>query len=457
MPALDDARTIAVWGYGKEGRAALEFLRRRYPRARKYVLDDASLPEDAVPGGVDVIQGKTEVAGAIRSGRFEAVVKSPGISLYRDEIVEAKQRGVLFTSGTNLWFEHNPHVRRIVVTGTKGKSTTARVLHHILCGYGLKTALLGNVGVAAVSHLLSEDNARDDYAVIELSSYQAADLEHAPDFAIVTNLFPEHAPWHKGVEQYYKDKLRILRLSGRTVPVCNFASEELRARAGDLGSAVWFNKPGGFYVEDGALYCRGAKVDCSTSPLKGEHNLSNLAAACTLAELLRLPGIERRVNLEGFRQAPHRMEEFACGDVVCVDDSISTIPEATTAALNVYADSRVILFAGGAERGQNYRALARTLKDRHIGAVFLLPATGGRIYDELSRAGVAFPVIQAADLNEAVREAMGIAASGDVLLLSPGAPSFGQFRNFEERGRLFKELCRRHSTGPAASEGVSDA
>ena len=140
-------------------------------------------PEGARARGREVIQGAAEVAAAIRSGRFDVVVKSPGISLYRDEIVEAKQRGVRFTSGTNLWFEHNPDVRKIVVTGTKGKSTTARVLHHVLRGHGVKAALLGNVGVAALSLPSFRDNVgATTIAVIELSSYQAADLEHAPDY-----------------------------------------------------------------------------------------------------------------------------------------------------------------------------------------------------------------------------------------------------------------------------------
>jgi UDP-N-acetylmuramoyl-L-alanine---L-glutamate ligase len=444
MPILDDAETIAIWGYGKEGQAALEFLRAQRPEARKFVLDDAGVPKGAAtPADAEVIQGAAEVEAAIRSGRFDVIIKSPGISLYRDEIAEARRRGVRFTSGTNLWFENNPGVRKIVVTGTKGKSTTARVLHHVLNARGVRASLLGNVGVAALSQNPGE--AAEDYAVIELSSYQLADLEHAPDFVIVTNLFPEHAPWHGGVEQYYQDKLRALRLGERTVRICNHANDELRRRVSDLTDIVWFNTRDGFYAGDGGLCWRGSPVDCSSSPLKGAHNLSNLAAVCTLGALLGLPGIEKRVDLSGFRQLPHRMEEFVEGGVICVDDSISTIPEATLAALDVYADRRVTAFIGGADRGQDYGPLCRVLKERRIGGVFLLPVTGDRAFDALSRERQPFPVVRAADLDQAVREAMAAAQPGDVLLLSPGAPSFGQFRNFEERGQRFKALCAQYA------------
>lgn len=446
---LDDAKTIAIWGYGREGQAALEFLRAQRPDARKFVLDDAGVPKGvAAPADAEVIQGAENVAGAIRSGRFDVIIKSPGISLYRDEIVEARRQGVRFTSGTNLWFEHNPGVRKIVVTGTKGKSTTARVLHYVLNSFGVRASLLGNVGVAALSQ--DKGSAAEGHAVIELSSYQIADLEHAPDFVIVTNLFPEHAPWHGGVGQYYSDKLRALRLGGKTVRICNRANEELRRRVSDLSDIVWFNAHDGFYAEGGALHHRGARVDCSSSPLKGEHNLSNLAAVCTLASLIGLPGVEKRIDLGGFRQLPHRMEEFIAGGVFCVDDSISTIPEATLAALNVYADRRVILFVGGADRGQDYGELCRALKGRDIGAVFLLPVTGDRVFAGLSREPQPFPLVRAADLEQAVREAMAMVRPGDALLLSPGAPSFGQFRNFEERGRRFKELCARYAPSDPA-------
>ena len=125
MRILDGARHVAIWGFGREGRAAYEFLRRDHPNIGLTILNDTPLSEPPA-GDTPVILGDA-VATAIRSSRFDVVVKSPGISLYRPEIADAKAAGIRFTSATNLWFEQNPAARTIAVTGTKGKSTTARL------------------------------------------------------------------------------------------------------------------------------------------------------------------------------------------------------------------------------------------------------------------------------------------------------------------------------------------
>jgi UDP-N-acetylmuramoyl-L-alanine---L-glutamate ligase len=432
MRILEGARHVAIWGYGREGRVAYEFLSRNHPGIALTILNDAPLSEQPP---VPVIHGDA-VGEAVRAGRFDVVVKSPGISLYRPEISEGKAAGVRFTSSTNLWFENNPDARTIAITGTKGKSTTARLLHHILDKAGMDVRLMGNVGTAALGQAPGRD-----YTVMELSSYQIADLEFAPDIAVVTNLFPEHAPWHGGAEQYFRDKLRILDLGAKTRAICNHANARLRERVSARAGTLWFNRADGFLARDGGLFFDGATVDCSGFPLKGEHNLGNLAAACAAVDLAGILSVRRAVDVRDFQQLDHRLQEFRVGDVLCVDDSISTVPEATIAALGAYPDRETILLLGGTERGQDFQELFALLPQTRVRAVILLPPIGERIFAQMSTPSLPFALLRAANLKDAVGQAFRRVAKGGLILLSPGAPSFGEFRDFEERGHWFRTCC----------------
>jgi UDP-N-acetylmuramoylalanine--D-glutamate ligase len=432
MRILAGARHVAIWGFGREGRATFDFLRENHPDIDLAILNDTPLGQ---PPDASVIQGDA-AAAAIRSGRFDVVVKSPGISLYRPEIADAKAAGTRFTSATNLWFEQNPQAKTIAVTGTKGKSTTARLLQCILQKAGLDVALMGNVGTAALGHAPGRD-----YTVMELSSYQIADLDYAPDIAVITNLFPEHAPWHGGAEQYFRDKLRILNIGAKTRAVCNHANARLRERVAARADIVWFNRADGFCARDGGLFFDGAPVDCNGFPLKGEHNLGNLAAACAVADLAGVPAVRRAVDLRDFKQLDHRLQEFRAGNILCVDDSIATVPQATTAALGAYPDRDTILLLGGAERGQDFGELFALLPQTRVRAVILLPPIGERIFAQMSGQPLSFALLRAANLKDAVEQAFRRVSANGLILLSPGAPSFGEFRDFEERGRSFRATC----------------
>jgi UDP-N-acetylmuramoylalanine--D-glutamate ligase len=432
MPSCERA---AIWGYGREGAAALRFLKTTQPNLDVTILNDTALAE--APAGVPVLTGDAAMR-ALAEGAFSLIVKSPGIILYRAEIAAAKAKGARFTSGTNLWFANYPDAKTIVVTGTKGKSTTSRLIHHLLVTHGVDAKLLGNVGVAAL-----EETPGRDWTIFELSSYQLADFEHAADIALVTNLYPEHAPWHGGVEPYYRDKLNALR-DAKTTAVVNAAHDELRKRVAGRANLRWFNDEAGFHERDGKLYSGAREVPVTNFTLRGAHNVANLAAACTVAEMAGVTGLRERVDMAGFEQLNHRLEAFSAGGVTCVDDSISTVPQATLAALAAYKECPIILLAGGSDRGQDYAELAEALLHANIRALVLLPVTGARLRDAL--AGRArFDIVDAPALAAAVDEAMKRAQDGDVVLLSPAAPSFEEFRNFEERGAKFKELCARLS------------
>jgi UDP-N-acetylmuramoylalanine--D-glutamate ligase len=430
MPSSERA---AIWGYGREGRAAWHHLKATRPDLDVTILNDTPVAD--APDGVRVLTGDAAMR-ALVSGEFTLVVKSPGISLYRPELAAAQACGTFFTSGTNLWFEQYPNAKTIVVTGTKGKSTTSRLIHHLLVTHGLDAKLLGNVGVAAL-----EEAPGRDWTVFELSSYQLADFTHAVDIALVTNLYPEHAPWHGGVEPYYRDKLNALR-DEKTIAVINRAHGELAARVAGRANLRWYNDAEGFHEREGKLYFGPREIDVMNFALRGAHNMSNLAAACTIAEMAGVQGLHERIDMAGFEQLHHRLEEFRAGTLTCVDDSISTVPQATLAALAAYADRKIVLLAGGSDRGQDYTELAEALLKAHVAALILLPVTGARLREAL-QGRAAFEIIDAPGLDVAVEEAVKRAPKDGVVLLSPAAPSFEEFRNFEERGKRFKELCAR--------------
>lgn len=401
-------KRIAIWGYGREGRAALRFLRERGVEAT--VLDDGAIEAD-----VPLITGRAAIAAAI--GSFDAVVKSPGISLYDPLIQEAKGRGVRFTSLLNLWFAEQPSCRTICVTGTKGKSTTTALITHILRSAGRSAMAAGNIGVA-VTELPA---AGLDVAVIEVSSYQAADFDGLCDVAVLTALSQEHLDWHGSVAAYHRDKLNLLRHARH----CLIAESALPI----VVTALQID---GLHY---ATFASDAAIAVANRYLQRRHNLSNLAGALAVGEWL---GLDRATVLhaaETFAPLPHRQQEIGRADgLLFVDDSISTTPEAAVAALDVYSNDAVTLIVGGHDRGIDYGPLLRRLRSVPPRAVITIGASGQRMFDELG--GVDF-VHRAASMREAVDLAKAITPQGGVVLLSPAAPSYGTYRSFIERGEDF--------------------
>jgi len=268
---------------------------------------------------------------------------------------------------------------------------------------------------------------------------------------MVTNLYVDHTPWHGSVAQYHHDKLRLLH-DPRTRAVLNAGSDKLVAALSGRANAVWYGETTGFHARDGRLFCGAQEIEVANFPLRGAHNLENLAGVCALLDVLGVEGVRQRVDLAGFAQLRHRQEEFRSADGrLCVNDSISTVPEATLVALRAYGDAKIVLFLGGADRGQDHGELLAFLAQHPPALLVLLPDTGARIAQEMREQeaqeatqghGWPFPVIAAASLAQGVATARAQAPADAIFLLSPAAPSFGHFRDFEARGDSFIELCK---------------
>ncbi len=405
-------RRVAIWGFAREGQAALRFLREHDPGLAITVLDDADGPRDA---DVALISGRDAIAAAI--GGFDVVVKSPGISLYDPLVSQARAGGVRFTSLLNLWFATAPACRTICVTGTKGKSTTTALIAHMLRGVGWNAVAAGNIGVP-VTEL---PRCGLDAAVIEVSSYQAADFSGLCDIAVLTSLFQEHLDWHGSVAAYRRDKLNLLRHARRSL----INREALAAVADvlDLGQL----KHDTFTVD--------AALQIGNRYLARPHNLANLAGALAVTRLLGVDAASALRAAEDFPPLPHRQQEIVEVDgVLYVDDSISTTPEATMAALDVYRDRAITVIIGGHDRGIDYDALIERLRQEPRPGVVLMDASGRRIHPRL---GYSARVRLVDSMCEAVAQAREMTPRGGVVLLSPAAPSYGRYKSFIERGEDF--------------------
>ncbi len=435
-----DGANIGVWGAGLEIGSFAAQLARRLPGARIAVAAFDAPPAGDVRAALRAPDARV-VAGAdvlAALGACDVVVRSPGVSSHRPELRALRQSGVPVTTATALWLSERGGRGVIGVTGTKGKSTTAALAYHLAREAGCDVELAGNIGVPALDLLDREPQ----LAVLELSSYQIADLGAGPQVALITNLHREHIDWHGSEEAYRADKLRILGLPGVRAIVLNGRDEALLAAGREHPAAIFYGVQLGWDVVREGIALNGRAIVASGElPLRGEHNALNLCAALAALEAAGVAPPPLPAALRGFRPLPHRLEVVAERDgVLWVNDSISTTPESALAALASFAEREVLLIGGGQDRGQDYTALGRELAARGA-SVIGLPSTGPRLLAAARSAGVGGArALEAPDLAAAVELARTLVGAGGVVLLSPAAPSYDNYRNFEERGERFRAL-----------------
>ena len=440
-------RRLALWGWGHEGHAVYHALRTRLPQQPLTLLcSDAEATEAAALGDA-ALQVETEATGEALAA-FDVVIKSPGISPNKPEAIQAAQHGTRFLGGTALWFAEHAQdgimARTFCVTGTKGKSTTTALLAHLLRAAGLRTALAGNIGVPLLELL----DAQADVWAIELSSYQTRDVAASgahPHIAIVTNLHPEHLDWHGSEARYYADKLALVTEAKPRFAVLN-AADPLLAQLRLPDSEIrWYGNAQGWHLRGDALHRGDVFVmDTATMPLPGQHNRSNLCAVLTALEAIGLDALALAPHALTFQPLPNRLQPLGERDgILYVNDSISTTPMATLAALALYAKRPVAVLVGGHDRGLPWDEFAETMKAYAPRAIITMGQNGPRIHALLAPMAAVngFLLDAASDLADAVAKARAALPEGGVFLLSPGAPSFGAYRNYVVRGRHFAELA----------------
>ena len=454
IPQLDGKR-VALWGWGREGRAAYRALRHRLPTLPLTLFCSTEELSEAHALGDALLTTDTD-ASAERLSAFDVVIKSPGISPYKPEAVQAAERGTRFIGGTTLWFAEHADARTICVTGTKGKSTTSALLAHLLRAGGHRTALCGNIGLPMLELLdggrLDVDESSDaqppEFWVIELSSYQTRDVAASgvsPEIAVATNIFPEHLDWHGSEGRYIEDKLALLTDAKPRIAILNGNDRTLAALTLPDSEVHFFGGTDGWHLRGDVVY-RGdrAVFDTQDVPLPGHHNRGNLCAVLAAIEALGLDAEALAPHAATFQPLPHRLQTLGTRDgIAYVNDSISTTPHATLAALDCFRSRRVALLAGGHDRGIDWADFAGAMRQHAPAAIVTLGQNGPKIHALLAplAAELGFAQAEAADLPDAVTRARALLGGEGVVLLSPGAPSFGPYRDYTERGRHFAALA----------------
>ncbi|MEO6364477.1 MAG: UDP-N-acetylmuramoyl-L-alanine--D-glutamate ligase [Luteimonas sp.] len=438
-----EGERVALWGWGREGRAAYHVIRARLPHLPLTLFCNVAEAGEARALDDPLLEVETAASGE-RLSAFDIVIKSPGISPYGPEAAHAIAHGTRFLGGTALWFAEHPDARTICVTGTKGKSTTTALLAHLLRAGGHRTALAGNIGLP----LLECIDGRADYWAIELSSYQTRDVAQSgvrPEVAIVLNVFPEHLDWHGSEQSYVDDKLALLTEAMPRIAVLNACDSRLARLHLPESQVCWFGHEGGWHLRGEDLYRGGQFIlDTRLVPLPGRHNRGNLCAVLAGIDALGLDAAALAPHAASFQPLPHRLQTLGARDgITYINDSISTTPHASLAALDVFRGRRVAILVGGHDRGIDWNDFTDAMRASAPAVIVTLGQNGPRIHAllETIAASSGFRLHAAGDLPAAMAIARAALSGNGVILLSPGAPSFGAYRDYTERGRHFAQLA----------------
>ena len=371
----------------------------------------------------------------------DVLFRTPGMHPGHPAIETLRAKGAQVTSEMEVFFAVCP-CNLIAVTGSDGKTTTTTLISEMLKAAGKKVWLGGNIGTPLLP--LVRQMQAEDYAVVELSSFQLMDMTRSPAVAVVTNLAPNHLDVHKDMEEYVDAKKNIFLFQDSTGRlVLNHDNAITDGFAGN-GTTVKFSRQGSAYVcLQGDLITRGGEevLDVKDILLPGVHNIENYMAAIAAVEGL-VPDEAVRYVAKNFGGVEHRIELVRVKDGGrFYNDSIASSPSRTIAGLRSFQE-KVILIAGGYDKNIPYDVLGPEIC-AHVKKLFLCGATGPKIRTAVESCGENIPeMYDCGDFESAVRAAAAAAESGDVVLMSPASASFDQFKNFMVRGDFYKKIVK---------------
>lgn len=451
LDRLLKGKSILILGYGREGRSTYAFLREQYPGSRLAIADaDESLAGEfagsdtkanpALYVGEDYLQA---------CGSYDLVIKTPGIPY---EKVRQYCPASVITSQTDLFLRAFSE-KTIGITGTKGKSTTATLLYHILQSSGRKVILSGNIGIPPLS--LATKVESDTLVVFEMSSHQLEQISIAPKTAVILNIYPEHLDHYKDFTAYMMAKFNICHMQAAGGCLVYYGDDPI------LSELVRDHPPAGraiTYALNGrpglSAFRKGDRIIVNSSgrqqsipidaarDMPGEHNLLNMMAALLVCFEQGLSAEEVVQGLSTYKRLEHRLEYAGTyRGIRFYNDSIATIPQATIHALKTL-DKVDLLILGGYDRGLDYSILLECLRKDPVGYLVFMGEAGKRMYKSLAGnpppGTKMFQVKGMANVFEVVREKL---STGSVCLLSPAAASYDMFSDFAERGKIFKKMA----------------
>ena len=391
-------KKILILGFGKEGRDTLLFLKKLFPKKKIGIADQKF--------GKDYLD---------KIGDYDVIIKSPGIPFKK---IPRPDVGKI-TTQTEIFFD-NCLGQIVGITGTKGKSTTTSLIYDILKIGGLKAHLVGNIG-KPVLNLLFSATPKDVY-VYELSSFQLTNLKKSPHIAVLLNIYPEHMDYYRNFKEYINAKANIA----------------LHQKRGDFLVYNSTNK----LVSQIASKSRAKII-----PIKGEYYELDRNAARAVGELFKISNEKIEKAIKNFKPLPHRLELVGTfKGITFYDDAIATIPEATIAAINQLGDNVQTIMLGGYDRGIDFKNLAKAVLKSKIKNIILFPTTGEKIWQEILRQKhLVVSRVEPFFVNnmpDAVSLAYRNTEKGKICLLSCASASYSIFRDYIEKGDLFKKYVR---------------
>jgi len=432
-------KKILILGFGKEGQSTYEFIRKNIGSIPLTIKDQnesiKNLEVLKKDKDISIITGDSYLKNL---EEYDCIIKSPGISLKDIDISKIKDK---LTSQLELFLEVAKD-RTIGVTGTKGKSTTASLIYAIIHAQNSNVKLAGNIGTPILSIL--EECDEKTLFVIEMSSHQLEFIKTSPHIGIILNLFEDHLDHAGNVEHYHECKLQMFQNQrkedfmiycsdndnlNKIMKSRTFLSKPLRINKESINADV--------YQKEQEIYFGHKVIYNAKEPRKliGEHNLENIMVALLIGEILGLSNETTKNVIAKFEPLDYRLQKVGRrNDVDFYMDTLATIPEATIESIKSLKKVNTLIF-GGMDRGISYEKLIQFLQNSEVENLICMPVTGHTIGKKLNRSNVYF----VESLEEAVEIAKKITKKETICLLSPAAPSYDKFKNYQEKGDKFKE------------------
>ena len=435
-------KKILILGFGREGISTYKLIRKYFPSQKVYIADKKENFQESYDFSGDTnvvfISGEDYLNNL---NDYDIIMKSPGIPLANIDTTKFINK---IKSQLELLLEFFDNTT-IGVTGPKGKSTTSSLIYKILEEQDQKCIFLGNIGVPVFDYIDQID--KDEIVVLEMSSHQLEYMKMSPKIAILLNIYPEHLDHYKTYAHYASSKLNIFRYQ-KDGDVClynadNEMLQKLKTKSSKADTyRVSLNGIDGadLYLKGDTIYYQGKPIYDKNDQRKlpGDYNLNNIMFALGVSEILGLDLDQTRKTINSFEPLSHRLELVGeYNEIKYYDNSIGTIPQATMEAVKALGDVDTLII-GGMDRGIDYTDFIQFLNESNISHIICMPVTGHNIAKKLTPEKSYI----VSDLDEAVKIAKMITRKGKSCLLSPAAASYGFFKNFEEKGDLFKKLVK---------------
>lgn len=439
-------KNIVILGFGMEGESSYRFLRKNFPEKQLFIADkNTSLLDNKIElmedPYLEVSLGENYLNGI---EQYELILKAPGISLKDVDISKYENKIVSQLDLFLTFFD----ICTIGITGTKGKSTTSSLMYKVLIDQGKDAYLLGNIGEPIFNDI--ESFSKNSIAVIELSSHALEYVKHSCKIGIILDVYEEHLDHYKSLEKYIEAKFNLAKYQkNNDFLIYNFDNKlmnEYNFNYKENDYAVSLNTEpktrNKVFLKDNFIYCNNQKTMNIEEKinLKGMHNINNIMFILAVCNILNLDIEKVITSIKEFKPLEHRMEYVATiNEVDFYNDSIATIPESTIDAIKAIKNVNTLI-VGGKDRGVDLSSLIEFLKSSDIENIICLPKTGEYIKQGLENVNKNVEFIP--ELEDAVKLAKKVTKKGRICLLSPAASSYGYFKNFEERGKLFKQYVQ---------------